>query len=106
MQCYIHPTTKLQDGGIVSRERLHKIAKENTAVRCGETTRDNPKLRRGEYSRDSNYQDRNYIMYTCKTENVKKSENDLLNIKDWPRNTQTSSNADKKSGYVYVICTK
>ncbi len=46
-------------------------------------------------------------MYYRKTNNVKKSENELLGIKNWERNIQASSNAKNaksKSGYVYVIC--
>ncbi len=96
---------KLQDGELISWKRLQQIAQGNTAVRCGITTRD-PHYRRGQYSNEQIYKDRNYIMYTCKTENVKKRENDLLRLNNWERNIQTKSNAQNEPGFCYVILKK
>ncbi len=63
-----------------------------------------PYDRRGEYSRNPDYQDTTYTMYHYWTNDVRESENELLAIKSWERNIQTSSNAQNVPGYVYVIC--
>ena len=82
---------------------LLDIARGDTAVRCGKTI--NPHARRGQYSREADYQDGTYKMFYCRTSHVHTSENKLLGIKEWERNVQTKSNAkDNGQGYVYVIC--
>lgn len=82
-------------------KELRQLAADPNAVRCGETK--DTHQRRGEYSRTPEYQDAGYIMYYCKTKDVRMQENRLLGIKDWQRNMQHVSNAQDTSGYVYAI---
>ena len=82
-------------------QELLEIAKPRKSVRCGETK--DIHERRGEYSRQRKYKDTSYTMYHFKTENVRKRENDLLQVKDWERNVERVSNAHDVPGYVYVI---
>ncbi len=75
---------------------LHK-ARGKKAIRCGLTN--DPQRRKNEYSRDGY----NGTMYFARTNNMKRDEQKLLNVKDWRDNIQKRSNGQEKSGYVYII---
>ncbi len=84
----------------VSMKELMKKTHSRNAVRTGST--DEIKSRIQQYKKKYPDAKVNY----AKTTNKEKAENILLKQKNWPDNKQTESNADKKSGYVYVVSKK
>ncbi len=73
------------------------MAKDGSAVRCGLTNK--PQRRKNEYSHEGH----NGTMYFAKTNNMKRDEQKLLNVKDWRDNIQQRSNGQEKPGFVYIL---
>lgn len=74
------------------------LAKGAAAIRCGAT--DNPNRRKNEYSENGYFG----VMMYSQVSDMKKAENELLAMKDWPRNKERHSNKHpNESGYVYFI---
>ena len=61
-----------------------------------------PEVRAYEHEKYLDLQGRR-VMYYWKTSNMKKAEDRILKLKDFPLNSHKSSNADDESGYVYII---
>lgn len=79
---------------------LHKLFSMQHAagmVRTGATTK--PKERRNNYVYEDDYSG---TMYVAPTNNMKKTEDELLK-NNYPDNIHKTSNADEAPGYVYLI---
>ena len=76
--------------------QLLEIAKGSNNVYVGST--DNPNRRAEEHDREYSG-----VMYTFRTENMRKDEDKLLQETPGKYNEQRKSNAENKPGFVYVI---
>ena len=79
----------------VTQKELSKLASKGDYTG---TTID-PARRHKEHQRDGH----KGVMYFAKTQNMKKAENRLLKKCLCPGNTQRTSNAPSRPGYVYLI---
>lgn len=79
----------------VSLKKLYQIVLQTDAIRCGSTN--DPKRRKNEYSEFEG------IMYYAQSKDMRRNENTLLGLKNWPENVHRQSNSKNTEGYVYVI---
>ncbi len=84
-------------GDKLTFRQLMDKARNDRAIRCGLSK--DPQNRKNGYSHEGY----NGTMYYASTEDMKRDEQKLLDLKIWRGNKQNESNGHHEPGFVYII---